>query len=182
MKVKKISIKGWKSFSSKNGIALEGLKQINLIIGRNNTGKSNIFKYFFYLKSVTVKLTKDTKHYDLYHNITTSSNNKDTWAVKENDITCSIEFDDFLTDFKNSTFHLLNNQIVLKSHHYFKNKRLCLSLLNEKGLQILKEDEIKEPKIYSVKLNKYIEPLDTTEYRSDSNIYWFNFLESLVFF
>jgi energy-coupling factor transporter ATP-binding protein EcfA2 len=46
MKIKSIKIKGWRSFNDTHGIELNNLKKINLIIGPNNSGKSNLLKFF----------------------------------------------------------------------------------------------------------------------------------------
>lgn len=47
--LKEIEIKGWRSFSP-TGVKLKNLKKINLLIGPNNSGKSNIIRFFQSLK------------------------------------------------------------------------------------------------------------------------------------
>lgn len=51
MKIKEINIKGWRSYSPR-GIELIDLKKINLIIGPNNSGKTNIVRYFNSIKKL----------------------------------------------------------------------------------------------------------------------------------
>ncbi|MBX9985566.1 ATP-dependent nuclease [Priestia aryabhattai] len=48
LRLKEITIKGWRSFKDTHGISLKNLKNINIIVGTNNIGKSNIFKYFYH--------------------------------------------------------------------------------------------------------------------------------------
>ncbi len=47
-RLKSISLKGWRSIDYE-GIKLKGLNRFNLIIGENNSGKTNLFRYFFLL-------------------------------------------------------------------------------------------------------------------------------------
>jgi AAA15 family ATPase/GTPase len=71
MKIKEITIKGWRSFDYENGIILKDLKRINVIIGPNNSGKSNVGKYFFKIKQLIGKI-KDTfrpEDYNLFSRI-----------------------------------------------------------------------------------------------------------------
>jgi len=51
VKIDSIKLCGWRSYDL-DGIHMEGLKSMNLIIGPNNSGKSNLAKYFYYLKSI----------------------------------------------------------------------------------------------------------------------------------
>ncbi|MDC7739530.1 ATP-dependent nuclease [Bacillus sp. FF-1] len=48
IKIKEISIAGWKSYDEK-GVHLSELKDFNIIIGPNNTGKSNLIHYLMYI-------------------------------------------------------------------------------------------------------------------------------------
>ncbi len=52
MKIKSIKIKGWRSFNDEDGIELRDLKKFNLIIGPNNSGKSNVLRFFHTLKEL----------------------------------------------------------------------------------------------------------------------------------
>ncbi|WP_349768583.1 ATP-dependent nuclease [Priestia megaterium] len=53
-KIEAISIKGFRSFSEKHGCNLNNIKHFNLLIGQNNSGKSNLIRFF----KVIVKLLK----------------------------------------------------------------------------------------------------------------------------
>ncbi|HHK5547688.1 TPA: ATP-dependent endonuclease [Bacillus thuringiensis] len=53
-KIKAVHLHGWRSYSSTTKAKLSDLKKINLIVGPNNTGKSNIFRYFLLLKKVVL--------------------------------------------------------------------------------------------------------------------------------
>ncbi len=60
MKIKSITIKGWRSFNNDEGIELNNLKRFNLIIGPNNAGKSNVMKLMEWLAIVidnTISIT-----------------------------------------------------------------------------------------------------------------------------
>ena len=60
MKLKRIKIKGFRSFNSELGMELNNLKNMNLIIGQNNVGKSNVFRA---LRRVISNLPDDLKGY-----------------------------------------------------------------------------------------------------------------------
>ena len=51
MRIKNLRLYGWRSFSNE-GVNFKNFKHINVIIGPNNAGKSNLFKYLFYLRSI----------------------------------------------------------------------------------------------------------------------------------
>lgn len=52
MKLHSISIKGWRSFEAESGISLNDLAQANLIIGPNNVGKSNVVRFFKWIREI----------------------------------------------------------------------------------------------------------------------------------
>jgi AAA15 family ATPase/GTPase len=52
MKIDGIAIKGWRSFDEV-GATLNNLKKINIIVGLNNVGKSNISRLLRKLKEIT---------------------------------------------------------------------------------------------------------------------------------
>ncbi|MWV42844.1 AAA family ATPase [Paenibacillus sp. HJL G12] len=51
MWLEELHIQGYKSYSCQEGVRLDNFKKINLFIGANNVGKSNIIRLFDYLKS-----------------------------------------------------------------------------------------------------------------------------------
>ena len=52
MKYKNISIKGYRGIKE---LELNGLGNVNLILGQNNVGKSSILKLFFYLQVFEIR-------------------------------------------------------------------------------------------------------------------------------
>lgn len=65
MKIRKLNLKNWKSYDEV-GIEINDLRHINIFIGPNNSGKSNLFKYFFKLKEMVNKAKQDDKSGDEY--------------------------------------------------------------------------------------------------------------------
>ncbi|MNO38361.1 hypothetical protein D3C76_284630 [compost metagenome] len=51
MLIKDLQLKGWRSYSQE-GLTLHDLKKMNLLIGPNNVGKSNLLKYFLFLREI----------------------------------------------------------------------------------------------------------------------------------
>jgi AAA15 family ATPase/GTPase len=81
-----ILIKGWKSFNDLQGIKLENLGDLNVIIGPNNIGKSNLFK-LLYLLSLKYPQEKN-KVWSKFDEFITIS---DRWSFsKETPIHCEI--------------------------------------------------------------------------------------------
>lgn len=179
MKIKNIEINGWRSFDSE-GIFINDLKKNNIFIGQNNSGKSNISKYFLRLKEISNQVTVDStirKNHTIYQNIATEFIESDSWAWLKNDITCKIEMDLDKTKWVGDTpFHTSN--VVLKSLHSYKEKKN--SLFVEVGGQKL--ISLKEPyQIYNSETGKHEDLIDKVSGIGDSFIFWKAFLDSLIF-
>ncbi|TWT05863.1 ATP-dependent endonuclease [Planomicrobium sp. CPCC 101079] len=86
MKLREIEIKGWRSFSQ-TGIRLSDLKKINLLIGPNNSGKTNILRYFNKLKKLFYE--KDSPELILHSSI----NVEETWMNLSEDVCCKFQFE-----------------------------------------------------------------------------------------
>ncbi|WP_160685510.1 ATP-binding protein [Clostridium sp. C2-6-12] len=189
MKIKKIDLKGWRSFSEENGIILSNLKHINLLIGPNNSGKSNLFRYFYYLRELALKVLKDKKQsynvladYDLYNKINEVFSQQDTWAWENGKIVCNIELEDVesLWDENKPTFHEDKSNLKLYSMHDTKNKITCLSVKYDKENYLLMPMEDK-PQVFNPKRGFYENPTDSLDYILDTYQYWTAFIKSLVF-
>ncbi|WP_285767520.1 ATP-binding protein [Peribacillus sp. SI8-4] len=83
MKIKELKVNGWRSFSDK-GITLSNLKRINLIIGPNNSGKSNLIRFFSSLKTLF------SNHGAPNLILTCFLEEEDTWIKKCEDVTCEL--------------------------------------------------------------------------------------------
>lgn len=98
MKIKSIKIKGWRSYNDLEGIELNDLKKINLIIGPNNSGKSNLLKFFQKVWELgskkigsgtssiaSIKATKGDSSDGL--------SNQDFWNTQKHELCATIEID-----------------------------------------------------------------------------------------
>ncbi|YCI74968.1 AAA family ATPase [Bacillus sp. R1-10] len=84
MKIREISLRGWKSYSP-NGVVLKDLKKMNLIIGPNNSGKTNLNRFFSSLKDLF-------HHYDNQNLILTCHVKQDETRMSlDGDVSCLIK-------------------------------------------------------------------------------------------
>ncbi|WP_170971665.1 ATP-dependent nuclease [Peribacillus simplex] len=81
MNIKEINIKGWRSYSPR-GIELNDLKKINLIIGPNNSGKTNIVRYFNSIKRLFNNYGSPEVQVACY------LKEEDTWMNSSDDVYC----------------------------------------------------------------------------------------------
>ena len=110
---KSIRIKNILSFDD---VYIDSFEDFNLIIGRNNSGKSNllkVFKYFFYEK---IRRTTEHSSYSKFELHALWNNNNYIWYNPDKEIVTSTN--------NNSRFHkhiyntLLKNQIKINSPHF----------------------------------------------------------------
>ncbi|GEK54607.1 hypothetical protein PES01_14520 [Pseudoalteromonas espejiana] len=85
MKIDSIKLCGWRSYDL-NGVYISGLKSINLIIGPNNSGKSNLAKYFNYLKSIA----SENLNVGTAISVATELDESQTWGWEKEKINCEI--------------------------------------------------------------------------------------------
>ncbi|MFS0749883.1 AAA family ATPase [Oceanobacillus sp. 1P07AA] len=187
MKLSDIYLKGWRSFDAEQGIKIVNLKRINLFIGPNNSGKSNLFKYLFYLKEkVLSNVTSDMvdyTNYDLINNLDYNIPKRDTWADNNEDIVCDLFFSIDQEDTWFSEKPLLTQErenIHLKSQHKVKSSKASLSVMYNDQIPLL-ESYTDKPKIYSSTDDQYIDIRSSMPYLSDTLKLWYKTLSSMVF-
>lgn len=178
MKLKKIKISGWRSFDE-NGVILDVLKKNNIIIGPNNSGKSNVAKYFLYLKSIAGTLSERKDNSLLFHNIEHETIDTDTWAWLSNDMYCELELQLENNSWSDSVLKPnLEEEITLKVRHRVSEKYIQLYIA-QSGKDIICID--KPYKILNKQTNNYQDITNNIDYVDDSYIYWKAFLDSLLF-
>ncbi|MFV8829523.1 AAA family ATPase [Alkalihalobacterium sp. APHAB7] len=184
MKVKEIYLKGWRSYSNEDGISVNGLKHINLFIGPNNSGKSNLFKYLYFLRETILnKVQNDSMDYDSYNNLDIQIASRDTWADLNDDISCELLLEDIIVSKQvlgEVTLHNELETIRLVSNHNISESKTCLSVLNKEGVPLL-EKETNKPKVYCSSHECYLDPREGIGYPYETVEYWNAFFESLIF-
>ncbi|WP_341509092.1 ATP-binding protein [Photobacterium damselae subsp. damselae] len=174
MKIDSIKLCGWRSYDL-NGVYISGLKSINLIIGPNNSGKSNLAKYFNYLKSIASEnLTVGNAI-----SVATELDESQTWEWKNDKISCEILLskDNVFTKDDKVSYTVDEKQVALDCYHDVGTNT---SVLNMKvnGKPIFNESNL----ICSdLEEEKWIDPTDDVAGFSDNEFYWSRFLNSLVF-
>jgi len=121
MKIINLGIANFKSFDSE-GILIENLSKLNIFIGKNNSGKSNILK-FLYLCAKAIQKENEIRS-DRYSLLTKEFNKPENYFngnKKNPEITISIGHKDFLKELQNYTntddlltfkFNLLTGEII----------------------------------------------------------------------
>lgn len=183
MKINEIHLKGWRSYSDSEEVILKNLKQINIIIGPNNSGKSNIFKYLYYLRNQCVEHKEgdiSKIKYDNYNNIQRSFSPENTWAESSCNINAEIMIEN--TDFpfeKNLQLHEKGLNINLSSEHKTHENISCLSVKYD-GFSLLEKFQ-SNPKLFKEEDKSYINPTENMDFFHDTSQYWYAFLDSLYF-
>ncbi|TJY42225.1 hypothetical protein E5161_09455 [Cohnella pontilimi] len=189
MNIKSIEITGWRSFSSDEGATLSDLKKINILIGPNNSGKSNLFKYLFHIRDMVRSATPrhgrrdGLSNYNLLNNVSSSFNISDTWAEEGSRIVLKLAIDEiqeFSVDGITPTLHQ-SKEIRLKAQHKIEEQKSCFSVLYEDELCLLEEFQDNNPKILNPENTEYVNVVEGIGYPHDTVIYWKQFAESLVF-
>lgn len=188
MKIKSIQLKGWRSYSNTDGIELQNLKKINIIIGPNNSGKSNLFKYLFRIREMinNAKPTRERKNelgaYDLLNCLPTLIDIQDTWAENGADILCNIQLEQIEGFEKGivATLHQIKD-IILSSHHKIADQKTCFAIVYENEKYLIEKFEPTNPKILNPDTGEYVNPVEGIGYPQDTVIYWKSFANSLVF-
>lgn len=176
MKIDSIKLSGWRSYDL-DGVILDGLKSINLIIGPNNSGKSNLSKYFNYLKSIHNSEFPPGKRIIVTANLDESQ----TWNWKRNQVECQITLskDNFFTKEDKVSYKTDSHRVMLNCQH---NLNTDTSILNIKvnELSIFNENDLI---CYDLKSPHptWRDPIDSAPGFNDNKFYWERFLKSLVF-
>lgn len=187
MKIKQINLKGWRSYSHDVGVSISDFKHINIIIGPNNSGKSNMFRYLFFLRELALGILKsksssleqdEFQNYDALNHIIGSLQSGDTWGGLENEVTCTIEIEDIALQNGDALLHRDGrNSIFLKTSHAGGH---CFSVSYDDNFVLLERGS-SSPRIFDPTTNTYTEAVRGIGYPKDTVTYWQNFLESLVF-
>jgi len=179
MKIREIEIKGWRSYDDEKGIILKDLKRINILIGPNNSGKSNLGKYFLLLKNILSlrKYNPDlslSDQNDNVRNISKEIETQDTWACSNNNIQCFIKIDVNNTKWSISEPVFPKNKaesVKLEITHRVPKKENSFNHKKENTSGAFIEE--------SLKVNRNIDEFIAS--MSDNTIYWHEFYEGLVF-
>ncbi|MBE3873084.1 AAA family ATPase [Vibrio parahaemolyticus] len=174
MKIDSIKLCGWRSYDL-NGVYISGLKSINLIIGPNNSGKSNLAKYFNCLKSIASEnLTTGTSI-----SVATELDESQTWGWGKEKINCEISLsnDNVFTEDDKVSYKVTENKVTLDCYHDVSSNT---SVLNMKvnGKPIFNDSNLI---CYDLEEDTWIDPTDDVAGFSDNEFYWRSFLNSLVF-
>lgn len=174
MKIDSIKLSGWRSYDL-DGVHIEGLKSINLIIGPNNSGKSNLAKYFNYLKSIASEELSVGKAIS----VATELDESQTWGWGKEKINCEISLssDNVLDNNDKVSYKANENQVTLDCCHDVSSNTSVLNMkVNDKkifnGNSLICSD---------LELETWVDPTDDVAGFNDNKYYWNRFLNSLVF-
>lgn len=191
MKISKVELKGWKSFSNEEGVSLDNFKHINIIIGPNNAGKSNLFKYFFYLREMLKEFPKNEqldenyakKNYGILNAIPKSFQTEDTWAWLKENICGDIFTEEISFDWKSTPpkLHSETGTCHMHSFHNLNEMKTCLSVAFNESYFLLEPSNDLKPKAFSQSAMDYQDMRLDNDYPCDTLKYWIAFRDSLVF-
>ncbi|MBM6551832.1 ATP-dependent nuclease [Marinomonas ostreistagni] len=174
MKIDSIKLSGWRSYDL-NGVSIKNLKSINLIIGPNNSGKSNLAKYFNYLKSIASEKLAVGAAISFASELDESQ----TWNWRKERINCEITLskDNLITGDEKVSYKVNENEVRLDCYHDVNSNTSFLNMkVNDKPL--FNESNL----ICSDFENgSWIDPTDYVAGFNDNYFYWRGFLNSLVF-
>lgn len=177
MKINNIKISGWRSFDE-NGVELKDLKKNNILIGKNNSGKSNMSKYFMYIKEVAEDLrSKSRPQYLKYHEYEKLIEESDTWAWLNTEIQCEIDIDISNSEIESKLHHV--SGITLHARHFNGNQHNLY--VTAKGKKLLNYPKSQNPQAFNAASHEYVNLVKTVHGISDSETLWDSFFDSLVF-
>lgn len=174
MKIDSIKLSGWRSYDLE-GIYIEGLKSINLIIGPNNSGKSNLSKYFNYLKSIAnEKLVTGT-----LIKVATELDESQTWGWRKEKIECEIllSHNNTLVTGDKVSYKTNENRVALECCHDVSSNTSVLNVKVNEKLIFNERNQI----CFDLVKDIWVDPTDDVAGFSDNKFYWRRFLDSLVF-
>lgn len=186
MNIKSLRISGWRSFSYDTPMELNKLRKINILIGANNCGKSNVFRYLYNIREM-IKERGDIRgvvsNYGKLSCVESSLDERDTWAWEKNDIFFDVELEDIqehqFLDYS-PTLHKLK-EIKLRASHRVKDNISSYSLLFDTENLVLEEFQKHNPKIINLESMEYQNVVEGVPYVLDTISYWSAFVDSLVF-
>ncbi|GAA0812893.1 hypothetical protein GCM10009111_07460 [Colwellia asteriadis] len=173
MIIDSISLKGWRSYDHE-GVTLENLKAINLIIGPNNSGKSNLAKYFVYLKNIVGHNGFNTGLVELKSTVEEG----ETWKWERNDITCEVGISKENPGINKEVFYKPNAyDITLICRHMVAKEETTLNYSVNKNSLYTDNSQIivnLDPQ-HTVDIDRQVDGF------RDGPICWQSFLDSLIF-
>ncbi len=187
MKIKEIEIKGWRSFDSENGIVLKDLKRINVLIGPNNSGKSNISKFFHKLKD----LLKDNEQrhfrdgdYAIFSRMNhTRINNNDTWSWAGDEIKCNIKVNGLNKRWYSKEpylpIHKTDDMKLTYVHNVSETSSVFSVEIDDKAL--IKCPKKGNTQVLNIDLNNYVDFNSNLKALLDTVTYWAELSQSIVF-
>lgn len=174
MIIDSIKLSGWRSYDSE-GVTLNNLKPINLIIGPNNSGKSNLSKYFNYLKSISDGNITENGLSELK----STTKEGQTWNWEKGEISCEISLSKLnnIESTQKISYPPREHEIDLHCCHSFDGQSAILNYsVNDKKIF---DDE---GRIFpGLGENIAIDASEDEEGFYDNSVYWTKFIESLVF-
>ncbi|WP_210470252.1 ATP-dependent nuclease [Vibrio crassostreae] len=172
-----IKLAGWRSYDT-DGVELNNLKSINLIIGPNNSGKSNLFRYFNYLKKVL-----STERFKEGGSTTIISELEESqkWRWESNDVICNIKLsnDNNVSYANKNGYPIQEHDISLISKNSIELDSLLFNVSVD-GFELYDVNGLIKSDIGSSS-SKYIDASDNVKGYFDNSNYWKAFLSSLVF-
>jgi predicted ATP-dependent endonuclease of OLD family len=193
MKINSLSLKNWRSYNQE-GISIDNFKHINLFIGPNNSGKSNLFRYLFHLKKVLKNLNYEKKmnttdfsnNYSILNSIESSFEKENTWAWKDGNIECNLKFDYSDEPWKFSPPFTFENNLDIELNTYHNNEsnisRLSCTVISDgKKAELIEKSDSQNPKVLNISSMEYIDANSSIKEMLDTNKYWLKFYESMVF-
>ncbi|WP_444959096.1 ATP-dependent nuclease [Microbulbifer sp. ZKSA002] len=174
MKIDSIKLCGWRSYDL-DGVDIKDLKSINLLIGPNNSGKSNLSKYFNYLKSIAHENLLTGKPIT----VATELDESQTWNWGKDKIECEIILskDNNFTENDKVSYRTNESKVSLDCCHNVSSNTSVLNIkINDKPIfndrgQICS----------NLKADIWVDPTDDVAGFNDNEFYWSRFLTSLVF-
>jgi hypothetical protein len=91
MHLVKLQIAGWRSYSPALPLVMSDLGRCNVIVGPNNTGKSNLRKFFFWLGDIAQKRGSGL-HWDVNFNLEAHLTIGDRWQAGDDELDARLVF------------------------------------------------------------------------------------------
>ena len=179
MLIENIEIKGWRSFDCE-GVKIQKIKRINLFIGPNNYGKSNIGRFFLHLKTSQIEAVNSSP-YAKYLKFDSQMSYLHGWAWTRCDIEANIRVSsNQISEFK-CYFSPAEHNIDLAFKFEQSTGNSSCQLLVDGNSLIDPKSEPENPKLLNFHNGYYEEIHSHSNGSKDTTHYWDTFLKSFVF-
>lgn len=128
MLISELRLSGWKSYSE-DGISLENFKKINLLIGPNNVGKSNLLKYLLFLRGIFPEGNNTFEEIDVSH---FKVDYTDRWLFADIPVKFGVTIEDYPPH--EFFYRTKPESISLEANHNYTGKFSEFSVLNPTGI------------------------------------------------